>query len=118
MIELNYRKVTGSVKPDELDVTSSASTVYLRKNIQEVTLHDDLMDIDYTQWQYDEAQISVEEYEQYQSYFHTQEIMKQISEQELTVAEELITKDEQIQELAQSISELELMFVENQLKEE
>lgn len=114
MIDLIYKKIEGSSKPIELDTESSTSTVYIRKNIQEVTKTDENTGAETIQWQYEECALPIETYKEYQSYFHTQQIMKEMSEQELSLAESLAEKDEQIQSLAQTFSELELKFYELQ----
>ena len=114
MIELIYKKVEGSVKPIEFDTESSSSTVYIRRNIHEVVKEDENNETETIQWEYEECALPVETYKEYQSYFHTQQIMKEMSEQELALAESLAEKDEQIQSLAQTFSELELKFYELQ----
>lgn len=53
--------VYGNVKPAEVD-TSSEKFVYRRRNIQRVTLQDDLGN-DYEQWQYEECKMTHGEYE-------------------------------------------------------
>ena len=64
----DWKKVTGTQpdKPEEVDRTSSPSTVYLRKNIEQVTRevegNDGKMQT-VNEWQYDEKEMTVEEYE-------------------------------------------------------
>ena len=64
----DWKKVTGTQpdKPGEVDRTSSPSTVYLRRNIKQVTR--EVEDSDgkmqtVTEWQYDDKEMTVEEYE-------------------------------------------------------
>lgn len=64
----DWKKVTGTQpdKPEEVDRTSSPSTVYLRKNIEQATR--EVEDSDgkmqtVTEWQYDEKEMTVKEYE-------------------------------------------------------
>lgn len=64
----DWKKVTGTQpdKPEEVDRTSSPSTVYLRKNIEQVTREVDGSDgkiQTVTEWQYDEKEMTVKEYE-------------------------------------------------------
>ncbi len=63
----DWKKVTGTQpdKPEEVDRTSSPSTVYLRKNIEQVTreVEGRRKDATMTEWQYDEKEMTVEEYE-------------------------------------------------------
>lgn len=59
----DWRKMQGSqeLKPAEFDATSSAVTVYQRRNIQRVTVDND----DGTKselWEYDERQMTHQEY--------------------------------------------------------
>ena len=64
----DWKKVTGTQpdKPEEVDRTSSPSTVYLRKNIEQVTREVEGSDgkiQTVTEWQYDEKEMTVKEYE-------------------------------------------------------
>ena len=64
---LNYVKSQSSVKPELIDTTSSKTTVYLRKNIIEVernNMNDD-SSASTTFYEYDEAKLSKEEYQEY-----------------------------------------------------
>ena len=62
-MRLNYIKSQSSVKPDLVDTTSSKTTVYLRKNI--IELHKDDNDPSVVLYEYDEAKLTKEEYNQY-----------------------------------------------------
>ena len=64
----DWKKVTGTQpdKPEEVDRTSSPSTVYLRKNIEQVTREVEGSDgkmQTVTEWQYDEKEMTVKEYD-------------------------------------------------------
>lgn len=64
----DWKKVTGTQpeRPEEIDRTSSPSTVYLRKNIEQVEKEVEGADgkmQTVTEWQYDEKEMTVEEYE-------------------------------------------------------
>ncbi len=64
-MQIEWKKITGTQaeRPAELDTTSSPNTVYLRKNIEEVEIESGGSKI--TAWSYDEAQLTIAEYEQY-----------------------------------------------------
>lgn len=58
-----YKHIEGSQaeRPLEVDTTSSKSVVYLRKNIERVE-HEDEQGNKYELWEYDEAQLTPDEY--------------------------------------------------------
>ena len=60
----DWKKVQGSQfeKPQEFDITSSAVVVYQRKNIERVTVEDKVSGETTEVWQYDERELSREEY--------------------------------------------------------
>lgn len=61
---LNYKKSQSSIYPELLDTTSSKKYVYLRQNVVEKQSED--MDGEtYTYYEYEEAKLTKEEYEQY-----------------------------------------------------
>jgi len=64
-MQIIWKNVTGCQpnKPDEVDATSSPTTVYLRRNInqKEITQNEETI----TVWEYEEAQLTKEEYEEY-----------------------------------------------------
>ena len=59
---LNYVKSQSTVKPELIDTTSSKTTVYLRKNIIDAKQDDDY---NTTLYEYDQAKLTKEEYDQY-----------------------------------------------------
>lgn len=64
----DWKKVTGTQteRPEEIDRTSSPSTVYLRRNIEQVEREVEGADGEtqtVTEWQYEEREMTVEEYE-------------------------------------------------------
>jgi len=63
-MNLNYRKSQSSVYPELIDTTSSKKYVYLRENVVEKQ-SDDMDGKTYIYYEYDEAKITKEEYEQY-----------------------------------------------------
>lgn len=63
-MKLNYRKSQSSVYPELIDTTSSKKYVYLRQNV--VEMQSDNTDREtYTYYEYEEAKLTKEEYEQY-----------------------------------------------------
>lgn len=58
-MQLNWYDTESAVMPEIVDETSSPSTVYLRKDITEVTKEDEIF------YQYKEAKLTPIEYEQY-----------------------------------------------------
>lgn len=59
-----WKKVQGSQgdMPKEVDTTSSKTLVYLRKNIEQITVYDEMTGSSSTLWQYDEATMTRDEY--------------------------------------------------------
>lgn len=53
---MTYKKVRGDCYPLEIDLKSSPTTVYFRKNINEIQIDDR------TEYEYDEAIMSKEDY--------------------------------------------------------
>ena len=61
----NWKKVESLVKPDEIDKKSSASGVYVRKNIEKVTTTtEDETEIE--KYSYQECHMTQEEYQAYE----------------------------------------------------
>ena len=58
-MKLNFIKSQSSVKPDLVDTTSSKTTVYVRRDIEEVEIENG---IKYT---YEEAKLTKDEYDSY-----------------------------------------------------
>ena len=63
-MKLNYIKSQSSVYPELIDTTSSKKYVYLRQNVIEIE-SDNTDGETYTYYEYDEAKLTKEEYEQY-----------------------------------------------------
>ena len=63
-MQLEYIKASSSVKPELIDTTSSKTTVYIRQNVVENTIAEDDGN-EYTSYEYDEAQLTKAEYEEY-----------------------------------------------------
>lgn len=64
-MEITWKKVTGCQpqKPPEIDTISSPTTVYLRKNINQTEISSE--EGSGRMWEYEEAQLTKEEYEEY-----------------------------------------------------
>lgn len=83
-----WKTVRGSMteEPKAIDMTTSPTTVYERRNISKVTVEDESGSVD--MWEYEERQMTIEEYEQMQNALETpamQTIMQAISSIELAV---------------------------------
>ena len=83
-MKLNYIKSQSSVKPDLVDTTSSKTTVYIRQNIveKEKTVENtNSEDNDATSatvfYEYDEAKLTKEEYQEYLKELEIIDIQKQ-----------------------------------------
>ena len=64
-MKLNYKKSQSSVKPDLVDTTSSKTTVYIRQNIVENQRTDEMSGETSTFYEYQEAKLTKEEYQEY-----------------------------------------------------
>lgn len=59
---MTYYKVTANDYPKIIDNTSSPTTVYLRKNIKAVEVDDEISGNTRTEYHYEEASVSKDEY--------------------------------------------------------
>ena len=59
---MTYYRVTSNDYPQLVDITSSPTTVYLRKNIRAVDVEDEMTGNTRTEYHYDEAAITKDEY--------------------------------------------------------
>ena len=64
-MKLKYIKSQSSVKPDLVDTTSSKVVVYLRQNIVEVEKTNESYDTQTTFYEYEEAKLTKQEYQEY-----------------------------------------------------
>lgn len=66
MLQINWKTVTGTQerRPELEDTASSPTTVYLRKNVRRTLEQGQNAEAHYV-WQYEEAALSLEEYEEY-----------------------------------------------------
>ena len=68
-MNLTYKTVKGSQqeRPAEVDPTSSPGLVYLRRNIGQITEPSGMGEDTITLWQYEEAALTHEQYQQYKA---------------------------------------------------
>ena len=68
-MEINYehREGSQSVKPSLVDTNSSKTVVYLRKNVNQTSFKDAMSGKTITMWSYDEAVLSLAEFEEYKT---------------------------------------------------
>lgn len=59
---MTYYKATSNDYPQLVDITSSPTTVYLRKNIKAVEVEDEMTGSNRTEYRYDEAAVTKDEY--------------------------------------------------------
>ena len=76
-MKLNYIKSQSSVKPDLVDTTSSKVVVYVRQNIVENIKTDEISGKETVFYEYDEAKLTKEEYQEYLKELEIIDIQKQ-----------------------------------------
>ena len=76
-MKLNYVKSQSSVKPDLVDTTSSKVVVYLRQNIVENKKTDEMSGEETVFYEYEEAKLTKEEYQEYLKELEIIDIQKQ-----------------------------------------
>ena len=76
-MKLNYVKSSSSVKPDLIDTTSSKVVVYLRQNIVENIKTDEMSGEEIVFYEYEEAKLTKEEYQEYLKELKIIDIQKQ-----------------------------------------
>ena len=76
-MKLNYIKSQSSVKPDLVDTTSSKIVVYLRQNIVEKIKTDEMSGEETVFYEYEEAKLTKEEYQEYLKELEIIDIQKQ-----------------------------------------
>ena len=74
---LNYVKSQSSVKPELIDTTSSKTSVYIRQNIVEVEKTNESDNTSTTFYEYDEAKLTKQEYQEYLKELSIIDIQKQ-----------------------------------------
>ena len=74
---LNYVKSQSSIKPELIDTTSSKTTVYIRQNIVEVEKTNESDNTSTTFYEYEEAKLTKEEYQEYLKELEIIDIQKQ-----------------------------------------
>ena len=76
-MKLNYVKSSSSVKPDLVDTTSSKVVVYLRQNIIENKKTDEMSGEETIFYEYEEAKLTKQEYQEYLKELEIIDIQKQ-----------------------------------------
>ena len=76
-MKLNYIKSQSSVKPDLVDTTSSKVVVYLRQNIVENIKTDEISGEETVFYEYEEAKLTKQEYQEYLKELEIIDIQKQ-----------------------------------------
>ena len=76
-MKLNYVKSQSSVKPDLVDTTSSKVVVYLRQNIVENIKTDEMSGKETVFYEYEEAKLTKQEYQEYLKELEIIDIQKQ-----------------------------------------
>ena len=76
-MKLNFIKSQSSVKPDLVDTTSSKTTVYVRQNIVENKKTDEMSGEETVFYEYEEAKLTKEEYQEYLKELEIIDIQKQ-----------------------------------------
>ena len=74
---LNYKKSESTVKPELIDSTSSKKFIYLRQNIIKKVRVDNETNENITYYEYEEAKLNLEEYNQYLKELSIIDIQKQ-----------------------------------------
>ena len=74
---LNYVKSQSSIKPELIDTTSSKTSVYIRQNIVEVEKANESDDTSTIFYEYDEAKLTKQEYQEYLKELSIIDIQKQ-----------------------------------------
>ena len=76
-MKLNFIKSQSSVKPDLVDTTSSKVVVYLRQNIVENKKTDEMSGEEIVFYEYEEAKLTKQEYQEYLKELEIIDIQKQ-----------------------------------------
>lgn len=74
-MRLDYVKSESTIRPESIDTTSSATTVYLRRNIVEKTRETGGEETTY--FEYEEAALSKDEYERYLDELAVEDVRQQ-----------------------------------------
>ena len=106
-MKLNYKKSQSSIKPDLIDTTSSKKHVYLRQNVVEINSTDEQSGEYRSYFEYDEAKLTKEEYEQYLKEINSTKTLESI--ENLKSENQMLT--EQVDMLTECIIEMsELLY--------
>ena len=76
-MKMNYAKSKSTIKPQLIDTTSSKTTVYIRQNIVENIKTDEMTGEKTVFYEYEEAKLTKEEYQEYLKELEIIDIQKQ-----------------------------------------
>ena len=76
-MKMNYVKSESTIKPELIDTTSSKTTVYIRQSIVEHTKTDEMSGEETVFYEYEEAKLTKEEYQEYLKELEIIDIQKQ-----------------------------------------
>ena len=62
---MEWHKSESTIRPDEVDITSSKTKVFLRRNIKETVRKNEMSDNTVTFYEYEEAILTKDEYAEY-----------------------------------------------------
>lgn len=62
---MNYKISKSLIKPESIDMSSSTKNIYLRRNIKEKQKIDKIFGNTFTYYEYEEAKLTKQEYQEY-----------------------------------------------------
>ena len=101
-MKLNFIKSQSSVKPDLVDTTSSKVVVYLSQNIVENIKTDEMSGEETVFYEYEEAKLTKEEYQEYLKEFNSSDTLQTIE----NLKAENQNLNEQVSMLAECLLEM------------
>lgn len=91
-------------KPEAIDTASSMTTVYERRNIRQETRHDEMADMDITEWLYEQRTYTRDEYAALTGP-QTQTIMQAVNEQAATTVTAMLSDTATLDAIMQAINQ-------------
>ena len=119
-ITMEWYKSEATHEPKIVDCDSSSTTVFLRRNVEQIEKSDE-SGRTYTAWEYDEAKITHEQYEEILSAGITalEESSEAISEAvDIVMTEELPAQSDQIDSLSDAIDDILTNVIPNLIEED
>ena len=93
-IQYQYHEGSQHIKPLAIDTNSSKTAVYLRRNIEQITREDETSGELVTLWGYEEAKLTIPEYEEYKSEAAAQ-LTAKVTDDNLSIMEAIAESYEQ-----------------------